>query len=161
MRTLYLVRHAKASRDDPSLSDRERPLTERGLDDAPKAGKRLARHGAQPDLIVCSPAARALATAQLIAAELGYARAGIVVDDALYAAGVDDLLAVIGDTDKHVVRLMLCGHNPEFSDLASRLAGRIVDMPTCAVAQFEFDAPSWSDIGARDPLRFTLDKPER
>ena len=63
MKTLFLVRHAKSSRDDPSLPDRERPLDDRGKRDAPKMGKRLAKRGAKLDLLVSSPALRALATA--------------------------------------------------------------------------------------------------
>ncbi|HEU5294198.1 MAG TPA: histidine phosphatase family protein [Burkholderiaceae bacterium] len=161
MKTLYLVRHAKSSRDDPTLADRDRPLTDRGRDDAPVIGKRLARRRVLPDLIVSSPALRALTTAQLIAAEVGYPRKHIVVDDQLYAAGVDDLLAVIQGTDDKIDRLMLFGHNPEFSDLASRLAGHLLDMPTCSVAEFDYDSRSWSDVGAREPARTALEAPKR
>jgi len=52
MKTLFLVRHAKSSRDDPSLPDRERPLDDRGKRDAPKMGKRLAKLDAKLDLLV-------------------------------------------------------------------------------------------------------------
>ena len=86
MKTLYLVRHAKSSRHDPSLSDRDRPLDERGKQDAPKMGQRLAKRDVRPDLLLSSPAVRALTTAQLIAEEVGYKRKDIVVDDRLYAS---------------------------------------------------------------------------
>ena len=72
MRTLLLVRHAKSSRDDPALFDRERPLNERGKRDAPKMAKRLAKRDLQPDLILSSPAVRALTTAQLLSEKLDY-----------------------------------------------------------------------------------------
>jgi len=36
MKTLFLVRHAKSSRDDRALPDRERPLGDRGRRDAPR-----------------------------------------------------------------------------------------------------------------------------
>lgn len=161
MKTLYLVRHAKASRDDPALPDRERPLDERGLHDAAKMGKRLAKHHAKPDLIVSSPALRALKTAQLVAGEIGYPRKHVLVEDLLYAARVADLLAVIHDTDAKIDRLMLCGHNPEFSELASRLAGEQVELSTCAVAVFVYDGKSWADVGAAAKLeRFTLEQPK-
>ncbi|HET7526739.1 MAG TPA: histidine phosphatase family protein [Burkholderiaceae bacterium] len=161
MKTLYLVRHAKSSRDDPTLADRDRPLNDRGLDDAPEMGKRLAKRRVDPDLIVSSPAARALKTAQLIAAEIGYECANIVIEERLYAAPVDDLLSVIRATDKKVDRLMLCGHNPEFSDLATRLAGEPIDMPTCAVAEFAYDDARWSDVGTVKPSRTGLEKPKK
>jgi len=66
MKTLFLVRHAKSSRDDPTLPDKERPLNDRGMRDAPRMGERLAAHDVKPDLILSSPAVRALATAQII-----------------------------------------------------------------------------------------------
>ena len=74
MKTLFLVRHAKSSRDDPSLPDRDRPLDDRGKRDAPTMGKRLAKRDVKPDLLLSSPALRALTTAQLMAEEVGYKR---------------------------------------------------------------------------------------
>ena len=156
MKTLFLVRHAKSSRNDLSLPDRDRPLDERGKQDAPKMGKRLARRHAKLDLLVSSPAVRALTTAQLIAEEVGYERRGIVVDDRLYASSPDALLAVIRGLDRKLDRVMLFGHNPEFTDLAHRLSSDIVDMPTCAVAEFDFDTKEWSDVGAVEPVRAVL-----
>ena len=125
MKTLFLVCHAKSSRDDPSLPDRERPLDERGLRDAPAMGKRLAERKIKPDLLVSSPAVRALTTAHLIADELGYARDDIAIDDRLYASSADGLLAVVRVLDNKLGSVMLFGHNPEFTDLAQRLSGEI------------------------------------
>src|SRR5215471_3792472 len=95
MKTLFLVRHAKSSRDDPALPDEERPLNDRGRRDAPRMGKRLAKERVELDLIMSSPAVRALTTAELIAKELDYSIKDIVVDKRLYAAAADDLLAII------------------------------------------------------------------
>jgi phosphohistidine phosphatase len=161
MKTLFLVRHAKASHDNSSLVDRERPLNERGLHDAPEMGKRLAKRHVRPDLMVSSPARRALTTARLVASQVGYDLEDIVVEDRLYAAHVDELLAVIRKLDNKLDHVMLFGHNPEFSHLAGRLSGESIDMPTCAVAEFGFDTPSWSDVGAVEPARTALDKPKK
>jgi phosphohistidine phosphatase len=158
MKSLFLVRHAKASRDDPSLADRDRPLNKRGLNDAPAMGKRLAKQAV--NLIVSSPALRALTTAQLFADQLGLARQSIVIDERIYATTADELLALIHEVDDGHDCVMLFGHNPEFSELAGRLAGKGVDMPTCAVARFRFDVASWADVGQGALERFTLDKPE-
>ena len=159
MKTLFLVRHAKSSKDDPNLADRDRPLADRGLKEAPKMGKRLAKRRVTPDLLVSSPALRALTTAQLIADELGCARKDIVVDDRLYESSANGLLAVIHALDQTLERVMLFGHNPEFTDLAHRLSSDIVDMPTCAVAEFRFDTKKWSDVGHVDPVESALDDP--
>jgi phosphohistidine phosphatase len=160
MKTLFLVRHAKSSKDDPTLPDKERPLNDRGMQDAPKMGQRLAKLGVDLDLIVSSPARRALATAEIIAKKLDYKFKDIVVDERLYESSADQLLEVIrglGGKPKHV---MLFGHNPEFGELAHRLSSKITDMPTCGVAEFEFDIKSWSDVGTQQPTRVTLYSPK-
>jgi phosphohistidine phosphatase len=161
MKTLFLVRHAKSSRDDPSLPDRDRPLDDRGRQDAPKMGKRLAKRDVKTDVLLSSPALRALTTAQLIAEEIGYKRKDIVVDDRLYASSADDLLAVIRALDKKLNRVMLFGHNPEVTDLAHWLSSEIIDMPTSAVAEFDFDTKAWSDIGEVKPAKVIFDYPKR
>lgn len=159
MKTLFLVRHAKSSRDDPLLPDRDRPLNERGMRDAPKVGAQLARRDARPDLIISSPARRALATAEIFAGKLDYRLKDIVVEDRLYAATPDDLLAVVHELDDRVKRVMLFGHNPELTELAHRLSARIDDMPTCAVVEFAFDTRSWSNVGVQEPAKVTLHHP--
>ncbi len=161
MKTLFLVRHAKSSRDNPLLTDRDRPLADRGKRDAPKMGERLAKRKVTLDLLVSSPALRALTTAHLIADEIGYKRKDIAVDDRLYASSPDDLLAVIRALDNKLDRVMLLGHNPEFSDLARRLSSVIVDMPTCAVAEYDFDTKAWSDVGEVEPAKAVLDHPKK
>ena len=108
---------------------------------------------------VSSPALRALSTAQLIADEIGCKRRNIGVDERLYASTANGLLEVIRTLDDKLDRVMLFGHNPEFTDLAHRLSSEIVSMPTCAVAEFRFDTTRWSDVGKVDPVQATLDHP--
>lgn len=161
MRRLFLVRHAKSSWGDPATPDEKRPLDARGKRDAPKMGKRLAKRDVKPDLMVSSPAKRALATARAMARKLGYKRKDIRVDKQLYATSPDDLLRVIrklGDRKKSV---MLFGHNPELAELAQRLSGKITRMPTCAVAEFELDAKSWATAAKRKPESVVLYTPRR
>ena len=55
---------------------------------------------------------------------------------------------------------MVFGHNPEFTDLAHRLSGTITHMPTCAVAEFSFDARSWAMVGDQAPTKATLVRPK-
>jgi phosphohistidine phosphatase len=159
MRTLILVRHAKSSWNEPGVPDRDRPLNERGERDAPRMGARLAKHGVKPDLIVTSPAVRALATAKIMAGKLDYKRGDIRVDDRLYAAEADTLLHVIRELGDPPRCVMLVGHNPEMTELAHRLSSRITHMPTCAVAVFSFKAKSWSVAGDDEPASAELHTP--
>ncbi len=161
MKTLFLIRHAKSSRDDPALPDKERPLNDRGMRDAPRMGERLAKQDVKPDLILSSTALRAFATAEIIAKKLDYKVKDIVVDERLYAAAPDDLLEVIHELGDKPQRVMLFGHNPELTELAHRLSSKITDMPTCAVAEFSFDTKSWSNVGKQEPAKVTLHRPKQ
>jgi len=111
MKTLYLLRHAKSSWDDASLTDRERPLAPRGERDAAQMSKRLSQLRVQPDLILSSPAARALATAKIVAKGLDGKTTKITPVDRLYAATRDTLIAVIEALDDQLGHVLLVGHN--------------------------------------------------
>jgi phosphohistidine phosphatase len=161
MKTLFLIRHAKSSWDDPALPDKDRPLGDRGRRDAPRMGKRLAKRDVKPDLILSSPARRALTTAEIIAKKLDYKRKDIVVDTRLYASTVDGLLNVIHGVGDKLERVILFGHNPELTELAHRLSGEITHMPTCAVAEFTFNTKSWSKIVKVDLAKVALDYPKK
>ena len=143
------------------MPDKKRPLNDRGERDALKMGKRLAKRLIKPDLILSSPAVRALTTAEIIARKLGYRRKSIAVDDRLYAAEADDLLDVIRQLGDELGCVMLIGHNPELIELTQRLSSKITHLPTCAVAEFTFAAKSWSRIGRDKPAKVTLDHPKQ
>ena len=142
------------------MPDKDRPLNDRGERDAPTMGARLAKREVKPDLILSSPAKRALRTAQIIAKKLDYKVADIVLDDRLYATGAEDLLQVIRALGSEPRSVMLFGHNPELTELAHRLAGTITHLPTCAVAEFSFDAKSWATTGKDKPASAVLHTPK-
>jgi phosphohistidine phosphatase len=146
MKTLYLVRHAKSSWDDDSLADRERPLADRGRRQLARMGPQLAEHRVRPDVIISSPAVRAVATAKALAEALNHRRQDIVNDDRIYPGDADGLSAVVRGLDDGVDAAMLVGHNPGISVLANRFVRGIGEMPTCAVIEFRFDAASWADM---------------
>src|SRR2546426_10315742 len=99
MRLLTLVRHAKSSWDYPELSDFERPLNERGRRDAPAMAQRISRLPPKPDLLMSSPATRALATARLFAETLGFPMQDITIDARIYDASPETLLNVVRQLD--------------------------------------------------------------
>lgn len=162
MKELILVRHAKSSWKDPTLSDHDRPLNKRGKRDAPEMGERLAASGYDPDLIVSSSAVRALDTARTIAGKLGYPRERIAVEERLFHAGVAELLHVIRGVDDPVDILMLFGHNPGLTDLANHIGSReILNIPTCAVLHLRFQADTWSTVGDVPGEEVRYDYPKR
>ena len=104
MKTLILVRHAKSSWDAVGLEDHERPLNERGKEDAPAMAKRLKDKKIKVDLFISSPARRAHKTARYFAKEYKLKKKDIVEDDKLYGASVSSFLEVIPNDDIFIVQ---------------------------------------------------------
>jgi phosphohistidine phosphatase len=148
MKKLYLMRHAKSSWSFDELTDQERPLNDRGRDDAPRIGQALAKRNLDINLIVSSPAVRALSTAVLVARELKYPHDKIVVNPGIYQADLDTLLAIIRDLPDTAESVLLTGHNPTITDVANYLSPSPLsgEMPTAAVISIHFQADSWADV---------------
>ena len=68
------------------------------------------------------------------------------IDDRVYAASDDELLGVLQESPDDVETAILVGHNPGIEDLASRLTGGWVPMPTSALAVITVPGP-WSSVG--------------
>ncbi len=157
LRTLLLVRHAKSSWKHSNLDDIDRPLNNRGIRDAPIMGQRLLARSLTPDLMVSSPAVRALATARAIAREVGYPLEAIVVDDELYAAHPDDVLDVVSAFHDNVQLALVVTHNPAITELANRFSkSPIENVPTCGILFVE--ASSWSRIDVATLVDFDYPK---
>lgn len=161
MKTLVLVRHAKSSWDDASLPDRDRPLNSRGKRDAPKMGRRLADLVGTPDLIVSSPATRALATARIIAELVDYPVDGIREDERIYQAGPTEILDVIRGLEDERVRVFLFGHNPGLTELVNELSEPAIDnVPTCGVVEFGLSTERWADVSRATVRRAAIITPK-
>jgi phosphohistidine phosphatase len=144
---LYLLRHAKSSWKDASLSDFERPLKRRGREAAQLVGERLAQEKLKNPVLICSPAVRTRETAELVL-KSSKLRVEERWDERIYEASLRDLRQVVTEIpdDKKVV--ILIGHNPGFEELLAFLTGESRRMPTAALAKIEFEV-SWKDIEAR------------
>ena len=154
MKKLSLLRHAKTEGDSSTGQDVDRALTERGRKDAARIGKEIRDLGQQYDLILTSPATRAVETVE---------RAGLPSpqrDERIYDASEDELLTIVQDTDDEIESLMMVGHNPGFERLASRLIGTNIEMPTGSLLELELPNESWKDVGkvSGRPLRFLMPK---
>jgi phosphohistidine phosphatase len=144
---LLLCRHAKSSWNNETLSDFDRPLNKRGERDAPEMGRRLAQQGMRPDLIMTSPAVRARATAEYLAARLGYPQEKLKINSGQYAATVAALLAFLRALEPCCGRVMMVGHNPEFTALANLLGNLdIGNIPTCGIVALEFPVTTWKEV---------------
>jgi phosphohistidine phosphatase len=155
MRRLILLRHAKAVQSSGE-KDRARVLTQRGRDDAVRAGQWLRAHGFSPDLALVSDAARTRETAELVLRELGRAP-HVRVDPKLYLAEPWGLFRAIRSAPQGCRTLLLIGHNPGMAELALALTGSadpaaraqvLGGFPTAGLALFTLD-DEWADAGER------------
>ena len=147
MKKLYLVRHAKSSWKFTDLTDIERPLNKRGRNDVPKMGDFLKAKSIKPDLLLSSPANRALTTAKGLAQKLNIPVGEIEVQQEIYHASSSGLLNIVKQVDQEFQTLMMFGHNPGFTDFANLLANtNIFNIPTCGVAIVKFGVEHWADI---------------
>lgn len=148
LKTLYLLRHAKSSWDDPDLGDHERPLNKRGKGDAPKMGKWLSEHMEPPQLVLCSDAARTRATIAPVLEAWQLSEDILQLESALYHAHPTGLWKLVRSCDAGIDRLMLVGHNPGFTDFANSLskAFRTENIPTCGFVAVSFAVDDWSKV---------------
>jgi len=145
---LILIRHAKSDWSF-DLPDFERPLNKRGMRDAPIIAKRLVAQKLHPQLIISSPANRALTTAKIFAGELNYPIEDIQEKLAIYEAEIPHLLQVVNELDNNLNFIALFGHNPGISLFANYLSTDAqIDFPTCACMHLKFETDNWAEIGA-------------
>lgn len=142
---LVVLRHADAERK--ADRDFDRALTKKGKADAAAAGERLVRANLRPALVLSSPAPRALETARLAVAAFGADAPAIVQDPAIYDASLETLRKVLARHGGTAPRVLLVGHNPGLSDLASWLANLPSgwSLSKGAAAHMRLRA-SWSDL---------------
>lgn len=139
------MRHAKSSWENLSIKDFDRPLNERGIRDAPRMGKRFKEREITIDLMLSSPALRALSTCHVIASILGYAAERIKTDQRLYHASEDDLYAILRQTDHHFGAVMVFGHNPGFTTFANSLLNEhLMNIPTCGIVGGTLSIDHWN-----------------
>jgi len=118
-RQLLIMRHGKANWE-MKIDDLQRPMTERGEQEARNIGQWLKQQPLLPDLILSSTASRALATSQFVADIIGIPE--IKQDPRIYNASAGELLVVLSEIDIEYKRPMIVGHNPGFEDLLLHLA---------------------------------------
>ena len=149
-RELWLLRHGKAHRD-LDVNDFERPLKKRGEQDVERIGVWMKQHGHIPDVVLSSPAKRAIDTARWACKTLGLPEQAIVQDRRLYFYGREGLREVLAD--QLVKQVLLVGHNPDLEELLVYLAGAVsvpsVDnlLPTAALARLRLP-DDWRKLDA-------------
>jgi phosphohistidine phosphatase len=146
---LLLIRHAKSDWNEAGLSDFDRPLNPRGEQNAPEMANRLVSRNIIPQLLVSSPALRAISTARYFARAFGMDTSDIRQEADIYEAMPSKLLQIINHIDDEIEFAALVGHNPALTSLVSDLShSDLYNIPTCGISLLRFPFDSWKLISA-------------
>lgn len=161
MKRLFIVRHAKSSWDYPYLSDYERPLNNRGKRNLPDMAKRFQLEQFPIDLIISSPAERAITTARGFASALGISNEEIRQEERFFHASRSSIKEIISRQSTDLQSIMVFGHNPGLTYLIHESSDFYLDnLPTCAICGIEFQFESWKDILNKKGKKFYYDFPK-
>jgi phosphohistidine phosphatase len=161
-KTLHIVRHGKSSWDYENISDIDRPLSPRGINNAYLMAKKLSERKVVPDMLLSSPANRALYTATIFARVLKIPYERINISDTIYTGYTDNILELIRSQGNEVNQLLVFGHNPAFTALANQLMDHYLDnIPTAGIVSLSYRIDSWKELGKATPERDFFDYPKR
>lgn len=150
MKKLYLLRHAKSDWKEKYSTDFDRTLAKRGKHDAPFMAALLRKMNYIPEVIISSPAVRAVSTAHFFLEEFGFSLDKLVVVSELYLASPGKILDVISSIDDKYSSALITGHNPGITEINNIISNNIVyDFPTCGIAGMESDITEWNDASTK------------
>lgn len=152
MKTLTLIRHAPAMPPLKNADDFHRPLSPAGEKEAKRMADLIKAEGAPPDLIISSPADRALETAHIFARAWGKDVRKILLVEMVYQGRpLDQLQTMIRALDDRCRKAVIVGHNPSLSDLAGLLLRRNkLEIPKVGVLTIRFETEAWQECGPQN-----------
>ena len=161
-RRLTLLRHGKAQSIDSCVEDFERALTRRGNIEAQEMAARIVHRDLIPDLILVSPAERTWATAEIIANACELDAKQVQCARELYLATPETTWRLITRRDSSLRHIMICGHNPGLSQIASRLGPKpqVRELPTAGIASAVWHNAHWETLQPESAISCDLDDPE-
>lgn len=161
MKTLLLIRHAKSSWKNTSLTDHERPLNKRGLENLERMAKRLTKQQLQLDAFLSSDAKRARTTAEALTSVLP-SRSPLTLNSELYCFSKEELIQSIVEIPDTINNLALVGHNPALEELVDWLCPTPPEhFPTLAVANLTLAITRWRDLQAQCGELIYFDYPKK
>ena len=146
MKELILLRHAKSSWDN-NLDDRNRPLTEKGVNRIINISKASRKFFLDIDVVYSSPAIRAISTAIITSSVLKINFSKMKINENLYSFNSQNILSFIKSIDNKFNRVLCVGHNPAFTEVANLLGNKeLIHLPTAGWVKFKLNELDWKDI---------------
>lgn len=146
MKQLILVRHGKSSWEY-SVSDKDRPLIERGINDAILVANRLNDLAIPIDAVFSSSANRALHTSTIFLRQLYFPMEKLQVTDRLYDFSGEEVIRLINNLEDGLENVLIFGHNHAFTHIANLFGNTYIDnVPTSGLVLIQFGEDSWSKV---------------
>lgn len=146
MKQLILVRHGKSSWEY-NVSDKDRPLLERGINDALLVSGKFLSNPIEVDFVFSSPANRALHTCLIFFRQLDYPMQKLEITDSLYDFSGDSVIPFVNKLDNHLDTVMIFGHNHAFTHIANSWGNTYIDnVPTSGLVHLQFGSETWENI---------------
>jgi len=145
MKTIIILRHAKAEREAPhSNSDFDRPLADKGKEQLKTLPTLFQHCGCEPELILASPAARTKATAEAV--HTLFPKSELVFDPTLYLAEAETIIGLLMQLPKSINSVCVVGHNPGLYELAIHVKKHDIAMPTLGMVRIDVQYRNWNDL---------------
>lgn len=146
MKQLYIVRHGKSSWDY-DVDDKDRPLMQRGINDAILVSNHLKNKLESINAVFSSPANRALHTCLIFMRKLELDVSKVIITDQLYDFGGISVSNFIKQLDNSYKNVMIFGHNHAFTSISNIFGNKSIDnLPTSGVVKLNFDVERWQDV---------------
>ncbi|MCH3883012.1 MULTISPECIES: SixA phosphatase family protein [Tenacibaculum] len=147
MKTLYIVRHAKSSWSYDSVQDIDRPLKERGINDAHLLSKFLASKIQKPDVFISSSANRALHTSVIFCENFSYPLSNLQIKRQLYSFSDGYLVKTVKALDDSFDSAIIFSHDHGINTFVNKFGSKpIAHVSTCGVIAIEFEEKHWKNI---------------
>jgi phosphohistidine phosphatase len=151
MKEVYILRHAEAVRGGNNIADFDRQLSPDGISEARRLGKKCREQSVFPGFIYCSPAKRALKTAEIFAGEINFPHENIILLPRLYESHPDELMDLILASSEEFSGAMIVGHNPVLTNFLNvfTIEG-VTHLPTGTLVNVSYpDCNTWKAIKGR------------
>ena len=159
MKTVILIRHGKSSWNY-DVSDQERPLKTRGIEDIKRVAKAFKQYGFVPDKIASSFAKRALDTCKIFMKQLDLEENLLEINPDLYDFSGESVVEYIKSVQNVHNTIIIFGHNHAFTSISNTFGNKYIEnVPTSGLVKISFDITSWEDIkkGHTDLIIFPKD----
>jgi phosphohistidine phosphatase len=160
-KTLFVLRHAKSCWEEFGTSDFDRPLKAKGILDTQNLAKTFKDDFLKIEVVVSSPANRAIHTAILICKTIGLPLDRIKLNEILYETSETVVDSIVRGLPNELNVAMIVGHNPTFTNFANNFLTKPIDnLPTTGLVKLQFSSKVWSAISRNNVVSEYVECPK-